>query len=257
MWWDRSELAEVYFSETCIGLRRGLGDTATWIDAKGLEEGAAHLVDALTSGDLRSCGRIRVWLGAELARPLILSSGSGARTREEAKALATMQAPDVTGIDGPVRIWANAWRKGHGGLAVIMPDAAWATLHDAIDRVCAGRTGALHKDTARSLKLVSVRPWWNQVMDVVIEDSAKERAAMGWSLAEAGGVVHGIVNNGVPVEAGFDLLGAHDDDGSRLRRRLQVSWGAMASSQHLDLVRHGEGRPVAIGSWSPSSGESP
>ncbi len=255
MWWDRSELAEVYFSETCIGLRHGLGDTATWIDANGLDDGVTHLVDALTSGDLRSCGRIRVWLGAELARPLILSSGSGARTREEAKALAMMQSPDVTGIDGPVHVWANAWRKGRGGLAVIMPDAAWMALHDAIDRVCAGRASTLHKDAARSLKLASVRPWWNQVMDVVIDDSIKEHAAMGWSLAEAGGVVHGIVDNGVPVEAGFDLLGAHDGDGTLLRRRLQVNWGAMASSQHLHFMRHGDGRAGAVGSWCPSGGE--
>ena len=254
MWWDRSELAEVYLSSSCIGLASGRVGSTRWIDTDGLVDGIAHLVDALTNGPLRSCGRVRIWLGAELARPLVLSSTSGARTREEAKALATMQAPGVTGLEGPFRVWANAWRRSRGGLAVVMPNGAWTALLGAIDQVRAERARALNKDAARSLKLVSVRPWWNQVIDAVIADCAGEGRTLGWSLTEGGGVVHGIVDNGSPVEVGFDLLGPHDGDGALLRRRLQVNWDVIASPRHLEFARQGEGVPAAIGSWRLSGG---
>ncbi len=253
MWWDRSELAEVYLSPTCIGLASRRADSASWIETDGLDDGIARLAEALMQDPLQSCGRVRVWLGSALARPLLLSANSGARNRGEAKGLATMLAPDATGLDGPVRVWANAWRRNRGGLVVVMPESVWTALHGAIDQVRTERARARHKDAARSIELVSVRPWWNQAMDAVIEDSGKEDSCIGWSLTEGSGVVHGIVDKGTPVEAGFDLLGEHDVDGALLRRRLQVNWNATTASRHLEFARHGVGigasMSASLGCW--------
>jgi len=252
VWWDRSEWAEVYLAPTCVGLRGGGVAVATWIDTVDLNDAVSHLVDALARGDLRSCGRVRVWLGAELARPLILDAGSGARTRAEANALATMQAPDLTGLEGTIRVWVNGWRKDRGGLAVAMPENVWVVLQGMIEQAGTARTS--QDGAAKSLKLISLRPWWNQVMDVVIADSAREGGAVGWSLTEDGCVVHGIVDNGVPLQAGFDVLDSRDAGGAKLRRRLQVNWNAIASSRHMELARQGEGVRASIGSWRPFAG---
>ncbi|MDP9124050.1 MAG: hypothetical protein M3N82_05550 [Pseudomonadota bacterium] len=254
MWWDRSELAEIYLSPHCIGMVSRRAGAANWAETQGVEEGLEGLAQALRQAPLQSCGRLRVWLGSALARPLILSATSGARNREEAKGLATMLAPEATGFDEPVRVWASAWRVNHGGLAVVMPQSLWAALNKVVEQERDRRRRVRSKDVARSLELVSVRPWWNHAIDAVIADSAREANRIGWSFAEDGGVVHGIVDKGQPIEAGFDLLGAHDADGALLRRRLQVNWEAVAAARHLEFVRDGGTTPVSLGSWRDSSG---
>ena len=254
MWWDRSELAEVYLAPRCIGLASRRAGASSWIETQGVDDGLARLAEALRQAPLQSCGRLRVWLASALARPLILSAASGARNRDEAKGLATMLVPDATGFDEPVRVWANAWRVNRGGLAVAMPAGLWTALHGVVDQARDERGRARRQDVARSLELTSVRPWWNHAIDAVIADSARDASRIGWSLAEGRGVVHGIVDKGRPVEAGFDLLGAHDVDGLLLRRRLQVNWDTVAASRHLDFTRDGGAMSELLGGWRESSG---
>jgi hypothetical protein len=254
VWWDRSELVDVYLAPTSIGLASRLVDEVSWIETAGLNDTITRLAGALTRAPWRSCGRVRVWLGSMLARPLMLPSASGARNREEAKGLAAMLAPDATGLDGPVRVWANAWKESRGGLAVVMPASVWTALGSAIDQTRTERARTRHEDVARSLELVSVRPWWNQVMDAAIEDSARDSRCIGWSLTEGRGVVHGIVDKGSPVEVGFDLLGEHDADGSLLRRRLQVNWDSTTESRHLEFDRRDHRGDASIGCWRALGG---
>jgi hypothetical protein len=252
VWWDRSELLDVYLAPTFIGLASRRVEAVSWTETDGLDDAIGRLAGALAGAPWQSCGRVRVWLGSVLARPLMLSAASGARNRREAKGLAAMLAPDATGVDGAVRVWANAWRANRGGLAVVMPDSVWTALDDAIEQVRTERARTRHKDVARALELVSVRPWWNQVMDAVIEDSVRDGNCIGWSLTEGRGVVHGIVDRGKPVEAGFDLLGEHDVDGSLLRRRLQVNWDSTTASRHLEFDRRGHCVDSALGGWRTS-----
>ncbi len=254
MWWDRSELAEIYLSPRCIGMVSRRAGVASWTETQGLEEGLEGLAKAMRQPPLQSCGRVRVWLGSALARPLTLSATSGARSREEAKGLATMLAADATGFDEPVRVWTNAWRVNRGGLAVVMPQSLWAALNKLVEQERDSRRRVRSKDVARSLELTSVRPWWNHAIDAVIADSTRDATRIGWSFAQDGGVVHGIVDKGQPIEAGFDLLGTHDADGSLLRRRLQVNWDAVAASRHLEFVRDGDTAPAALGAWRELSG---
>src|SRR5437762_627746 len=139
VWWDRSELADVYLSPRCIGMVSRRAGAANWIETQGVDDGLERLAQALHQAPLQSCGRIRVWLGSALARPLILSATSGARNREEAKGLATMLAPDATGFDEPVRVWASAWRVNRGGLAVVMPQSLWMALNRVVELERDGR----------------------------------------------------------------------------------------------------------------------
>ena len=245
MWWDRSELTDIYVSPTCIGLASQRAGATSWVEADGLEDGLDQLAKALTQPPVQTSKRLRVWLASALARPLMLSAASGARNREEAKSLAMMLAPDATGFDEPVRVWAGAWRKGRGGLAVVMPERAWTALHSTI---------AQASTAGRALALVSVRPWWNHAMDAVIAKSKQEASRIGWSLAEVGGVLHGVVDRGQPVEAGFDLPASHDVDATLLRRRLEVQWDPRASTNHLDFVRDGGVPGAPLGGWRHPEG---
>lgn len=254
MWWDRSELTETYLSTRCIGIANRSAGAPNWIETQGVEDGLGRLAQALRQEPLRSSGRLRIWLGAALARPLILSATSGARNREEAKQLATMLAPDATGFDEPVRVWANAWRINRSGMAVAMSQRLWSTLSKFVEDEQNDRRRLRQKDAAPSLELVSVRPWWNHTIDAVIADSARDASRIGWSFSQDGGVVHGIVDEGQPVEAGFDVLGSHDVDGSLLRRRLQVNWDKVAEARHLEFVRDGGTTLTALGGWRESSG---
>ncbi|MET0384106.1 MAG: hypothetical protein ABW032_11850 [Burkholderiaceae bacterium] len=173
-----------------------------------------------------------------------------------------MLAAEATGIDGPVRVWADAWRASRGGLAVVMADDLWNELQLVVARARggrrsdpSGRRGDKRREDKRRgegprpLRLVSVRPWWNQALDVMIAESLRSGERVGWSLAEGGGVVHGVVDNGWPVETGFDSPGRHDADGSLLRRRLQVRWEAAAAIRHLDFTREGGAAPGSLGGW--------
>lgn len=249
MWWDRSDLAGVYLSPNRVGLASVRAGASTWIETRDSEESIARLAEAFQLPALQSCGRIRVWLASALARPLMVSATSGARSRNEAQALAAMLAPDATGFDEPVRVWANAWRANRGGLAVVLPEGVWTALNRVVNEERDLRRRARRKDVVRSLGLVSVRPWWNHAIDAVISDSYRDTSRIGWSLIEGGGVVHGIVDSGDPVEVGFDMLGPHDEDGSLLRRRLQVNWDVVATSLHLDFAHSGGISHAPIGGW--------
>jgi hypothetical protein len=254
VWWDRSELAEVYLSSRSIGMVSSRATVPSWKETQDINDGLERVAEALQQEPLQSCGRVRVWLASALARPLILSATSGARNREEAKSLTMMLSPDATGFEEPVRVWAGAWRGNRCGLAVVMPQSLWAALNMVVQQERDNRRRARSKDGARSLDLVSVRPWWNHAIDAVIADSARDTSRIGWSFAQDGGVVHGIVDSGQPTEAGFDLLGTHDADGSLLRRRLQVNWNAVASVRHMEFERGGRTDPASLGGWRESSG---
>ncbi len=254
MWWARSELAEVYLSQSCIGLASGRAGAARWIDVRNLDEALARLAEALTQSPLQSCEHVRIWLASTLARPLMLSAASGARNRDEAKGLAAMLAADATGFDEPLRVWANAWRMNRGGMTVVTPERIWAALNGVIDQERKRRDRTRSKEVARTLELTSVRPWWNHVIDAVIAESSRDASRIGWSLAENGGVVHGIVDKGESVEAGFDLLGAHDTDGALLRRRLMINWEGLGLSRHLEFAPDGESTKALLGGWREAPG---
>jgi hypothetical protein len=247
--WVRSEQAEIYLSSDCVGLRSDRASVPDWVDVPDLDAGLARIADALTQVPMQSCGRVRIWLGSTLARPLMLTASAGARNRDEAKALAGMLAADATGFVEPVRVWANAWRPKRGGMAVVMPERVWTALNAAVDEARNQRAKVRGREISRSLELISVRPWWNQAVDAMLAESARDSNRIGWSLAEADGVVHGIVDNGEVVEAGFDAIGPHDADGSLLRRRLAVNWEGVGMARHLAFVRDGGNANLMPGGW--------
>lgn len=238
MWWDRSKALEVYLSDREVGWGFPSAAPARWLDSTGLDESLQQVATRLSSGAVPAVSKLRIWLSSSLAQPFLVPAASGARNRREAHAVALAMAPDATGIGGQARVWLDRWRPGESTLVVAMPEDVWKRMHELL--------------AARRIKIVSVRPWWNLPFDELIEECRRDAARIGWSLADGGGILHGVIDRGSVVDVGFDRPGPHDPTGGLLKRRLRVGWGDVAVTRHLTLDRQ-PGRTGtqthAIGGW--------
>lgn len=237
MLWVRSKAVEVYLGPTTVGCR-GLDDVDhRWADVSDLEDGLVCLREWLA--ELRNPVRARIWLATSLARPFVITVDSGARNTDEARELANAMAGEATGLDGELKVWLAPWRAEQMALAV----AVSRSLLSSILALTNGRNG---------LRVPSVRPWWNPVLDAVIERSRDSARSIGWTIAEPDGLVQGRVVAGEVIEAAFEAPRPHDPESTMIRRRLEVGWGDVDEIEHLCFGRSAKATaPYAIGVASP------
>jgi hypothetical protein len=216
--WARSKLAEVYVGQSLMGCR-GLDDLGgRWMGIAGVEDGLVRLGEWTTASAAPM--RIRVWLGASLSRPFVVPANSGARNVGEARELAAAIAAESTGLEGAVKVWLAPWHAGRSTLAVAVPQSLLSSL-DGMSR------------SRRGQRVISVRPWWNQVLDPVIDRSRAQSRSIGWTLVEPDGVIHGRLASGDVADGGFEMRRAQDPDAAMLRRRLAIGWGDLEESEHF------------------------
>jgi hypothetical protein len=236
--WVRSRRVEIYLGETLIGCKGLDGADDRWLDVANVEAAVAQLHEWVSA--VQAPVRARVWLGSALARPLILPGDCGARNAEEAKVLASVTAGDVTGQEGDLKVWTARWRAGRPTLCVAIPRSVLVAL----------QTPASAAERCR-LRVDSVRPWWNQVLDVVLNRSRLQSRAIGWTLVEPDGLIEGRAERGEVIEVGFEGRKVHDPDWSLLRRRLAIGWDGIDDAQHFAFGRAGvtaeTATPFAIG----------
>jgi hypothetical protein len=238
VWWDRSEIAEAYISPSCLGVTSLSTSSAIWRDTTSIADSCSNLADVLSEAPFTMCGRVRVWLASTLTRPMIVPASAGVRNAKEAKVFAAMIAADATGMEHPVRIWIDGWRRDEATLAVAVNESLLTDVSRAMQHALERR--ALHQqvNSLRRLSLISLRPWWNKVLNDELKASFNGEKRLGWSLSEPDGLVHGLVAAGRVVDVGFDTFGPHDADGTLVRRRIEVRWGSQASSRHLKSQRN-------------------
>lgn len=218
MLWVRSRSIEVYLSPTTVGCR-GLDDSGDrWAQVASLEDGMAQLKEWLA--DSTTPVRARVWLGSCLARPFVISANSGARNTGEARELAGAMASDASGLEGDLKVWLAPWRAASATLAVAIPQS----LHASLVALIGARKGQ---------RVTSIRPWWNQYLDDVIERSRASASSIGWTVAEPDGLVQGRIVSGDVVEAAFEPPRTLDPDAVLIRRRLSIGWGELDEIEHL------------------------
>ena len=221
MLWARSKPVEVYLGQTMVGCR-GLDDLGDrWAEVAHFDDALTRLADWMSSSAAPM--RARVWLGSTLARPFVLAANCGARNAIEARELASTAAADLTGMSRELKVWLAPWGPGQTALAVAMEQHVLAAL-TAIAR------------TRGSLRVISVRPWWNQVLDAVVERSRTQSRSIGWTLAEPDGLAHGRIASGEVLEAAFEMRRAHDPDATIVRRRLAVGWGDVDGVEHFTFT---------------------
>ncbi len=234
MWWVRSRAVEVYLGETLVGCK-GLDDDAErWADVADVEAGLVQLHAWVSTAKVAL--RARVWLGSALARPLVIDRHCGARNVDEARALASTSAGEATGLAGDLKVWLGPWRPDQPTLAVATPRPLLAALQSAMSSSSGPRC-----------RVHSVRPWWNQVFDAVLDRSRAQSRTIGWTLVEPEGLVHGRVERGGAIECAFERAKSHDPGFALLRRRLAVGWGAVDEVEHFVF----EPRAPAAGGSAP------
>ena len=220
MSWVRSKAVEVYLGETLVGCK-GLDDAAErWAEVADVQAGLAQLREWASAAGVPV--RARVWLGSALARPLVLAGDCGAKNLEEIKALAAMTASDITGLPGELKVWTAPWRANRPTLAVAISRTLLAALETATS-----------SSAEKLLRVDSVRPWWNQVFDAVLDSSRAQACSIGWTLMEPDGLVHGRVARGEAIESAFEGSKARDPDWSLLRRRLAIGWDGVDEIEHF------------------------
>ncbi len=225
MWWDRSSRVEAYLGRSLVGCRLTGKAGLRWQATAGVEEGLAALRH--WCGEDAAPKRLRIWLGASLARPWMLAADAGVRSTAEARMLAASMAREVTAWDEAPHLWTAPWRTGRPTACVAVPREVHAAL-----LAKAGFAGGAH------VRVESVRPWWNQVFDERLACSAVDRVACGWSLAEPDGLVCGLVREGRPVELRFEAVKVHDPHWTLLRRRLAMHWS------EADVIEHRRFAPL-------------
>ena len=133
-------------------------------DSEALELGLGSLVEHLrTLGSPRS---VRVWLGADLCRPVRMMPVSGARTRQERWQVAQSKAVAESRLTPPCRVAIDADATGGEGLAVVVEESCLAAIASALGSI---RTRA-----------ASIRPWWAEALASALRANASLRAFGVW-----------------------------------------------------------------------------
>jgi len=223
VWSVRSRRVEVYLGETLVGWRVAGEAAARWETTASVEEGLALMARWGAEDAMKK--RLRVWLGSSLARPWVLAVDAGARSSAEARALATATARDMTGWNDAT-VWVEPWRAGRPTACVAVPNKV--------------KTALIAKDSSTSgavVRVESLRPWWNRMLDDILPRTRAERSGWGWSLAEPDGLVCGTVREGKLDEVRFESRKTHDLQWTLLRKRLSVTWAEMGGIDHRRFVR--------------------
>ncbi len=153
MWSVGSKALDVYLGTRALVIGRGveLLHSAGVTEFEEALEALKAWLEAFTPGQ-----KLRVWLSGALCRPFIVPAVDGVSTRDELNRVALALAPQQTGLVGACRVWVDVGPRG-------TPLAAVAVPQDVIDRLYATLAAAKGRRV-----VVSIRPWWSEVLRHVL-----------------------------------------------------------------------------------------
>lgn len=149
MWSGGSKVSDVYLGTRALAVCEA-GASVLATDVESFEAalgGFAQWLDAVPSRR-----RLRLWLSGGLCRPFIVPSVQGVANESEIQTVASALAPQHTGLTGPCTVFVER-------NAVSAPVVAVAVQEDRIRRI-----HDLMASAARKPKLLSIRPWWAEVL---------------------------------------------------------------------------------------------
>ncbi len=160
---SRGAAADVYLSRREVAVVDA--DGVLWRrDGETLEFGLGSLVEHLrTLGSPRS---VRVWLGADLCRPVRVVPVSGVRTRQERWQVVQSKAVAESRLTPPCRVVIDADTPSGEDMAVVVEEDCLAAIESALGAI---RTCA-----------VSIRPWWAEALASALRANASLRAFGVW-----------------------------------------------------------------------------
>jgi hypothetical protein len=145
VWWAGNKVADVYLGTRTIVVS-DVSAPALVTEVDGFDAALAAVLHWLNGVPARQ--RLRVWLSGGLCRPFLLPAVQGVVSEREAQTVAAAMAPRLTGLAGPCTVFVERASP----LAVAVQESRIRQIHDLVARA-AGRH-----------KLLSIRPWWAEVL---------------------------------------------------------------------------------------------
>jgi len=156
--WAGSKAVDLYLGTRAVVLCRG-AELMSKSAVVGLEA-ALRTADAqLQQNGRRS--RLRVWLSGGLCRPFLMPDIPGVGSSLDLQKVAATMAPARTGLDGDCKVWLDGQKSSAGTLAVALQGTVLA-------QILAG--------LAPRGRVVSIRPWWAEVLRARLALPAKPGA---------------------------------------------------------------------------------
>ncbi len=160
---NRGGTADVYLSRLEVAVVDAVG--ALWRqDATTLGVALGALAERLrVTGSPRS---VRMWLGADLCRPVRVAPIAGTRSRQERLQVARLTAVTESHLAAPCRVNIDPNDDGDDDLAVVVEESTLTAIEDALSTV---RT-----------RVLNIRPWWAEAMAAALRANASLRAFSVW-----------------------------------------------------------------------------
>ena len=146
MWWAGNSGADVYIGTRAAGVARG-EDVVVLARVDGLAA-ALELVAAKLESQSRRL-RLRVWLSGGLCQPFMLPPLDGISAEGERQKIALALASRQTTLGDDCQVWIDASSCSAASLAVAIGRSTTETLLSGL---------------SRNGRVISVRPWWAEVL---------------------------------------------------------------------------------------------
>jgi hypothetical protein len=150
VWWVGSRPHDVYLGTRGFAVCAGDGKPV-WQETGRLQAGLDAFVAWLGQVDAKA--KLRLWLSGGLCRPFVMQAVPGVSGEAEWQRVAAAMAPMQTGLAGPCEVWLSksAQRKT-------------ARVAVAVEQQLLQRLQALVEDAGTRHRLISMRPWWSEVL---------------------------------------------------------------------------------------------
>jgi hypothetical protein len=151
VWSVGSKVSDVYIGTRAFAVCEG-GLPLVAADAEGFDVALSGFAQWLNVHGMPSRRRLRLWLSGGLCRPFIVPAVHGIVNDSEMQTVASAMAPQLTGLASPCVVFVE---RGVSAAPVV----AVAVQEDRIKKI-----RDLVVSSARKPTLISIRPWWAEVL---------------------------------------------------------------------------------------------
>ena len=230
-------MIEAYLSTTRVGWRVG-ATTTQWADVADI--GAA--IETLRTQHAAADGcRLRLWLSARLAPPVILPPDTGARSASEVAALVRHACRETLPESADFTTWTAPWKPGNALVAAAVDRELLDTLRH-LPNGARSRWWSL-----RASDVLSIRPWWN--IPWTIADGHRTATGASFTLDEPDGLLFWRLLSGTSESSKAWVARPPEELKTPQRRRFDAGSPAGSPAANHWCLGQGDG-VLPIGSLS-------
>jgi len=151
VWSAGSKVCDVYLGTRAFAVCEG-GAPVLAAEVEGLDSALNGLAEWLNAEAAPKRRRLRLWLSGGLCRPFIVPAVRGVANDAEIQAVASAMAPQLTGLVGPCTVFVERRTPKASVIATAVQEGNIQKIRDLVAA------------SPRKPKLLSIRPWWAEVL---------------------------------------------------------------------------------------------